>query len=333
MRSGSLFYLYLVLVIPMPIWAQPTFSKNGSAEIISENCYKITSHKTANDVGSIWAEYPMQLNHSFDIRFALNLGCSNYSGEGIAFVMHANKAKYSALGCADAALGFGQHGTCTNVISPSLAVEFDTRFTKGQADLYVPHIALVRDGNFAAPVHKAVRMRSVGQDVRDCEYHNCRITWSPSKQLLQVFFDDELRMSYIGDIAQLFGKEKNIYFGFTAASGVQANMQMVCIQSVDISLDEDYDNKRNFEEGVGIYPNPIRERLTVDISFDVEQKISIELFDITGNLVYEIPKHSVKNNQYYFNMPGLPTGIYYISVSNGYNRVSRKIIHISTIRA
>jgi hypothetical protein len=98
-------------------------------------------------------------------------------------------------------------------------------------------------------------------------------------------------------------------------------------------LDEDYDNKRNFEEGVGIYPNPIRERLTVDISFDVEQKISIELFDITGNLVYEIPKHSVKNNQYYFNMPGLPTGIYYISVSNGYNRVSRKIIHISTIRA
>lgn len=333
MRTGCIITLYWVLVFPLPIWGQPSFSLNGSAEIISENCYRLTSHKVSNDAGSIWCEYPTQLNHAFDIRFSVNLGCSSYAGEGIAFVMHTSKEKYDALGCADAAMGFGQATGCQNVISPSLAVEFDTRFTKGQADLYVPHIAVVRDGNFAAPLQKAVRMRDGGRDVRDCEYHNVRICWLPSRQLLEVYFDDELRLTYKGDIASIFGKEKNIYIGFTGGSGTQANMQMICIQSVDVQVDEDFEQKRSFEEGVGIYPNPIREKLTIDLNFDKELDVQIQLYSATGKLIYEIPMHKVKQNQYFFNMPGLPSGVYYVTATDGYHRVSRKIVHISTIRA
>jgi hypothetical protein len=247
--------------------------------------------------------------------------------------MQADKNKYDALGCAEASMGFGQQSGCPNYISPSLAVEFDTRYTKGHADLYVPHIALVQNGNLAMPLHKAVRMNSNGQEVRDCEYHTVRISWSPSAQLFQVYFNEELRLSYKGDISKIFGKEKNIYFGFTGASSTQANMQMVCVQSVDVSIDEAFDSRRNFEEGVGIFPNPISERLTVQLNFQSEQKINIQLFNVSGKLIYEIPKHSVKNNQYYFNMPGLPSGVYYITVSNGKSRVSRKLVHIASIRA
>jgi hypothetical protein len=247
--------------------------------------------------------------------------------------MQTDKNRYNAIGCAGAAMGFAQETGCNSYISPSLAVEFDTKFTKTQADLYVPHIALVQNGNTIVPLQKAVRINSTGQEVRDCEYHSASVSWSPSSQLLQVYFDGELRLSYKGDISKIFGKEKNIYFGFTGSSAAQATMQMVCIQSVDVSVDEVYDSRRSFEEGVGIFPNPLNERLTVNLNFDASQKVNIQLFNVMGKLIYEIPKHSVKNNQYYFNLPGLPSGIYYVTVSNGQNRVSRKLVHVASIRA
>ena len=268
-----------------------------------------------------------------EIRLELNLGCSKYEGEGVAFVMHADKDGYDALGCSGAALGVGAEGDCQDAILPSLAVEFDTKYSRGQPDIYVPHLAVVRNGDFVNPLVKATRIRSSGQDVRDCEYHDVRITWSPSKQALEVYFDDELRLSYNGDISKFFGDQKNIYIGFTAATGGQANMQMVCVQSVEVNIDEVFEKKRSFEEGVGIYPNPIRERLTIDIDFSEEKYVQIQLFDATGNLIYEIPTHAVRENQYYFNMPGLPSGIYYVTVTNGVHRVSKKIVHIATIRA
>ena len=332
-RTRCIISLYFVLVCPLPIWAQPSFTLNGSSIVISENCYRITSHNSPNDVGSIWCEYPIQLQNALEVRFALNLGCSKYAGEGVAFVMHTHKDGYDALGCNGAALGFGVDGTCENVISPSLAVEFDTKYSRGQPDIYVPHLAVIKNGDFTAPLVKATRIRSNGQDVRDCEYHDVRISWSPSKELLEVYFDDELRISYRGNINALFDNEKNIYIGFTASTGAQANMQMICVQSIEVNIDEDFEKRRSFEQGVGIYPNPIRERLTIDIDFTEEKYVQIQLFDAFGNIVYEIPTHAVRENQYYFNMPGLASGIYYVTVTNGVNRVSKKIVHISTIRA
>jgi len=331
MHKGAVL-VYWVLMFPISGFSQPNFIRNGSAEVISESCYKITSHKTPNDAGSIWCEYPIQLNHSFDIRFAVNLGCTEYAGEGVAFVMHSSKDKYDALGCADACLGVGSYD-CPTAIKPSLAVEFDTRYTKGHADLYVPHISLIRDGNFYRPLLKPVRMRSVGKDLRDCEYHSVKISWRPSKQLLEVYFENELRISYKGDLNLFFGKEKNIYIGFTGSSGPQANMQMICVQSIDIQVDDEFDQKKMFEEAVGIFPNPIRERLTIDVHFQYDQKILVQLFDATGKLIYEIPRHKVKDNQYFFNLPGLPSGIYYVSVTNGVNQVSKKIVHLASVRA
>lgn len=333
MSKGYISPLLWVLVFPITLVAQPGFIMNGAAEIISENCYKLTSPKTANDVGSIWCEYPIQLNHAFEMRFAINLGCSDYAGEGIAFVLHTHKDKYNAIGCAGSAIGFGLDNDCTTAISPSIALEFDSRYSKGQADLYAPHISLVEDGNQSTPLTKPVKMSIGHEDVRDCEFHNVKISWNPSKQVLEVYFDEILRLSYKGNLQQYFGKEKNIFAGFTASSGSKANLQMVCVQSLDIQLDEAFDSQVDFEESVGIFPNPFRERITVDVGFSKEEKINIQMFDGSGKLLQEIPNHFVKSNQYYFNMPGLPSGIYYISVTNGTHRVSKKIFHSSTIRA
>ena len=59
----------------------------------------------------------------------------------------------------------------------------------------------------------------------------------------------------------------------------------------------------------------------------------MQLYDSSGKLIYEIPTHATQVKKYYFNLPGLPSGVYYVTVTDGTNRVSKKIVHISTIRA
>ena len=110
-------------------------------------------------------------------------------------------------------------------------------------------------------------------------------------------------------------------------------MQMVCVQSLKMEVDPYFERQHNFEEGVGIYPNPINEKLTIDVNLFAQDSVQMQLFDSSGELVYEIPMHLTQAQKYYFNMPGLPTGVYYITVTNGTSRISKRIVHISSIRA
>lgn len=337
MKTGSKCFITLCIFlssqINIIIAQPPTFALNGSALLLSENCYRLTSHTAGSEVGSIWCEYPVELAHAIDLRFAVNLGCSNQVGEGIAFVMHADPKESTALGCGGSFLGFGKTTDC-NGIKPSLALEIDTRYDRSHKDLYQPHLALVQNGDLSNPIVAPVRAKSYGKDIRDCEYHNIRITWLPSKQELCIYFDDELRISYNEDIMEdIFNGAKEVYLGFTGSSSTQPNMQMVCVQSLIIEVDGDFERKRSFEEAIGIYPNPLKEKLTIDVNLSKTQEVKMQLYDSSGKLIYEIPEHETKDKQYFFNLPGLPSGVYYVTITNGINRVSQKFVHVSTIRA
>lgn len=336
-RSGTWLIQYFIWLFPchLSVWAQPTFTLNGSASMMTDNCYQLTNNKSTGNVGSIWCEFPIQLEHAFDIHFAVNLGCNKYAGEGVAFVMHTDPKSYDVLGCPGAALGFGTSSSATcSAIKPSLALEIDSRYNRMQGDILQPHLAIVKDGNMAEPLVAAVTASAVGREVLDCEYHDVRIYWLPSQKKLDIYFDGALRISYKNDIAKnIFGGVKDIYFGFTGSTGMQANMQMICVQSVVMEVDEAFNSRQSFQEGVGIYTNPLREKLTIDLQFERDEYVQMQLYDSSGKLIYEIPTHSVRENQYYFNLPGLPSGVYYVTVTNGSERVSKKIVHISTIRA
>jgi hypothetical protein len=275
----------------------------------------------------------LDLRNAFEIRFALNLGCRSNTGEGIAFVMQTDARQLNTLGCAGNGMGFGS-GNCSP-ISPSLAIEFDGKFTPfGQKDLHAPHIALVQNGNMAAPLLGPIKAYTNQRNLTDCEYHQFRITWKPSKQELQVFVDERLRMTYNGNLSsRFFNGRQEVFFGFTASSAEQTAMQMVCIQSITMELDEEFNRRRAFDESVGIFTDPLREKLTIDIKLEQEQYLELQLFDNSGKLIYEIPPHLVRNNQYFVNLPGLPSGVYFITVTNGLQRVSRKIVHVGNMRA
>ncbi|MCH2044179.1 MAG: T9SS type A sorting domain-containing protein [Saprospiraceae bacterium] len=314
--------------------AQPEFSLNGSTIVVAENCYRLTSDKAGNDVGSLWCDFQMDLTNAFEIQFAVNFGCSAYAGEGIAFVMHTHEDAYDVLGCGGNNLGFGGSGSC-EAITPSLALEMDTKFSRNHKDIHRPHLAVVKDGNLSKPLTTPIPINNYGIDVLDCEYHNIQIKWLPSKQELSVSYDGEVQMIYKEDLVQnIFSGQEEVYFGFTGSTSNQANIQMICIQNLIMELDPEFDNsKRDFENAVGIYPNPLRERLTIDIDLDEEEYVELQLYDSGGKLIYEIPTHLVQENQYYFNLPGLPSGVYYVTVTNGKHRVSKKIVHIATVRA
>lgn len=336
MKKGSKCLVTICLILSSQISiliAQPSFTLNGSTIVMSENCYRLTSHKSANDVGSLWCEFPIDITNAVELRFAVNLGCSKYAGEGMAFVMHTDSSAYDALGCNGAVMGFGRNVHCEG-IQPSLALEIDTRFNRSHKDLYQPHLTLVKDGNLAKPLVEPIRAKTYGKDVRDCEYHDVKITWSPSKQELCVYFDGELRMTYNQDLLEdIFGGKSEVYFGFTGSTSSRANMQMICIQSLIIEVDGDFERKRSFEDAIGIYPNPLKEKVTIDVNLSEEKDVQMQLYDSTGKLVYEIPTHPTQVKKYFFNLPGLPSGVYYVTATDGTNRVSKKIVHISTIRA
>ncbi len=327
--------LYWFVSTPFVVFAQSDFTLNGSASILNDNCYRLTSFQQTNDVGSIWSDYTVDLRNALDFQFAVNFGCSKAVGEGVAFVLHTHQHGRAALGCGNGAMGFANRAGCaTGAIMPSLAIELDVRYNAADKDIYRPHLTLVKNGNLSEPMTAVIPMLEGGKSVLDCEYHHVRITWLPSKQELCVYIDGNLRLAYTGDLSnEVFGGSSDIYYGFTASSSSQAAGQMVCVQGMIEEVDAQLQRKLSFEQSIGIYTNPQREKLTVDIRLPDDDYLQVQLFDISGRVIYEIPAHLVRQNQYHFNLPGLPSGVYYISVTNGTERVSKRIVHIASMRA
>ena len=314
--------------------AQPEFHLNGSTIEVAEGCYRLTSDEIGNDVGSLWCAFPINLDNAFEIQLAVNFGCSPRAGEGVAFLMHTNSSAYNALGCKGDLMGYGRSSSCEG-IQPSLAVEMDTKFTKNQKDSHEPHLAIVQNGDLSQPVHPPVPINDARINVLDCEYHSILIKWLPSKQELTVYYHKDLRLTYKRNLVKdIFNGQHKVYFGFTGSTGDRANMQVICIQNVIMELDPNFDNKKqDFENAINIYPNSLKKRLTIDVDLDEEEYLEIQLYNSAGDLIYEIPTHLVQENQYFFNLPNLPSDVYYVTVSNGEYQVTKKIVHVDNTRA
>lgn len=203
------------------------FILNGSATQLDQNCYQLTSAAVAQ-IASIWKEDQIDLTNSFDFNFNLNLGCNDIGADGMVFVLQNNS---NILGQAGGDIGYGIG------FDPSIAIEFDTYRNDVNGDVSADHIAILRDGNvnhnnvnnLAGPVNAANT-----DNIEDCNYHPVRISWNSSNLLLEVYFDCELRLSYSGDVVtDIFGGDPIVYWGFTASTGGETNVQSVCFDSTE----------------------------------------------------------------------------------------------------
>ena len=223
-----------------PLYAQ--YQLNGDAIALDQNCFLLTPEEH-NKKGSVWFTPKIDLNESFSFTFELNFGCDDEGADGIVFGLHTSP---DALGGGAGGLGF-QH------LVPALAVEFDTYpnnpSVPGSGDLSDPlfdHIAIFSGG----PINHSGSNNLIGPvqtdpdntNVKDCEYHEVRVVWDAIENNLAVYFDCQLRISYIVNIIdEIFQGESMVHWGFTSATGGASNEHIVCLENTQfIDPQEDY---------------------------------------------------------------------------------------------
>ncbi|MEI7802353.1 MAG: L-type lectin-domain containing protein, partial [Bacteroidota bacterium] len=228
MSNIRFFALVFLSAISLNIHAQ-TFQLNGTAVQISPRTYRLTD-SIQNQAGSIFSTTPINLNNAFDVSFFINVGCIDYFGaDGLAFLFQNSSSGASALGGNGIGMGF----TNGNPITPSLAIEFDTYDNTtdgGLPDAAYDHIDIIKNGDQSVNQAGPVQMSATQWNVEDCSCHTGRIQWTPSLNRLRIYYDGALRMTYINNIiANYFGGNANVYWGFTGGTGYWYNIQTISI--------------------------------------------------------------------------------------------------------
>ncbi|MDZ4680839.1 MAG: T9SS type A sorting domain-containing protein [Saprospiraceae bacterium] len=200
------------------------FVVNGDASSLGNECFQITPAQN-NQAGSVWSQNKISLANDFEFRADLNFGNKDSNGaDGIAFVFQPVCTGLGSLGG-----GIGYQG-----IAPSLAVEYDTyQNSVENNDPIQDHIALQRNGVLFHAAPSMLAGVSLLPNIENGANHSTVISWDAGAQVLSVLFDGVLQFSYNGDIvADIFGGNPEVFWGFTAATGALNNDQRVCITDV-----------------------------------------------------------------------------------------------------
>ncbi|MEI6124105.1 MAG: LamG-like jellyroll fold domain-containing protein [Bacteroidota bacterium] len=213
-----------------PIAAQQ-FQLNGSGgqDWLSENCYQLTNN-TQSIFGSIWYRKKADLTQDFDMSANLNFGTNNSPGaDGMTFAFQNVCTSAGIAGCG---LGIGS-------VAPSLIVEFDNYQNLASSgcnynDPTYDHIAIEKNGDLNHSSTNAlvapVQIDPGNVNVETGSDYLVRVLWTHADSTLKVYVNGTLRVSYTGNIvSQLFGGSPYVYWGFTAATGGEYNIQKVCI--------------------------------------------------------------------------------------------------------
>ena len=211
--------------------AYAQYAVNGSAFLSSPNCYTLTPALNSQ-AGSVWYTNQIDLTQPFELYAQIFLGCNNGGADGMAFAFQSVSTSVGSFGG-----GLGYVG-----ISPSIAVEFDTWQNGNSGDPANDHMAVISNGsvnhlaatNLAGPVN----ILTTGGNVEDCADHDLHISWNPAVDSLKVYFDCNLRLEYQGDIvANIFGGNPSVFWGFTAGTGAANNLHRFCIDYLSFGLD------------------------------------------------------------------------------------------------
>jgi len=78
---------------------------------------------------------------------------------------------------------------------------------------------------------------------------------------------------------------------------------------------------------VKIYPNPAKD--AVLIMANANQKVTIKIYNLIGDLIYSMVEQIAENNTYVINLSDKPTGIYFLKLIIDKEIITRKIILIN----
>ena len=195
---------------------------------------KFGMKKTLDSFQEEWFELKannkIDLSEDFTINADLNFGILDDSGaDGIAFVIQSISSDIGSLGG-----GIGYQG-----ITPSLAIEFDTYFNLGWDPISNDHIAIIKNGktNNLGSHSEFVTFKSLN-NIEDGLWHEVVFEWKAATQKLKVTFDNSVQIDTTIDlINSIFSGNKDVFWGFTAATGGSINIQKVRLKNYCLTLE------------------------------------------------------------------------------------------------
>ena len=196
---------------------------NGNAFQETCNCYTLTPDVLFQS-GSMWNINKISLNEAFDFKFNIYLGCNDGNGaDGVAFVLQPISTSIGAAGG-----GMGYEG-----VNPSIGVLVDTWQNYENNDPVYDHIAIHKNGLInhspSTDVAQPVTALSSGGNIEDCQWHTLRIRWDPVTKSISTQVDGIDRVQATIDmVADIFGGNPMVFWGFTAATGGARNVQKIC---------------------------------------------------------------------------------------------------------
>lgn len=192
------------------------FRLGGSASVLDEECIRLTPDVPFVS-GSAWFMEPVDLTRPFRVRLSLVLGRKDQAGaDGIVFVLHPT-------------MGTGRRGEGMGFVGlfPSLGVEFDTYQNFHLNDPRTDHLALLENGDV---FHSEKASWAALPNLEDSERHPMELTWEPGVGL-SIQLDGEPMAAFPAErVQQVFGPQRILHWGMTAATGRLSNDQIVCIE-------------------------------------------------------------------------------------------------------
>lgn len=213
-------HLLAVLLLLVSSSALAQYQVNGSAASTSCNCYTLTQAVNGQS-GSVWNVNLIDLNTSFDFEFEVFLGNNNGGADGIVFGLQPNG---TSVGTTGGGMGLGG-------VVPSLGVYIDTYQNGAHGDPFDDHISINANGDVSHLTANNLAGPQTLGNVEDGQWHDLHVVWDAPTNTLTVEFDGNPVASYTGNIvANIFGGNPQVYWGFTAATGGLNNLQQVCTQ-------------------------------------------------------------------------------------------------------
>ncbi len=218
--------LLLFSFLPVFAFAQlnlTDFQLGGSATKLNEQCIRLVPD-LQYDSGSAWYKKAIDLNAPFVMEVCLVLGCKDEEGaDGIVFVF----TPFARTGFWGEGMGFAG-------IRPSLGIEFDTYQNYHLGDPAEDHISVMANGE----THHAVSLIKpiILDNLENCERHPLKIVWDPYDQLLRIYLDGELKVTYNRDlVTDIFQGNSGVYWGITSATGRLSNNHDICIKKLQFA--------------------------------------------------------------------------------------------------
>ena len=80
------------------------------------------------------------------------------------------------------------------------------------------------------------------------------------------------------------------------------------------------------ENGISVYPNPVKSDFHVELEFNPIKELDFKLYDLRGNKIATLFPENRQENIFSFKITNLPTGVYILRISHGDEQKSYKII-------